>query len=384
MPQISRDEIARAELAKPELIIPEIDIDIDTAASGLDAEHASHFQLAVRNILATAAAQDVYAQILDGLPTIETWEAYLIPMRSHPIYKLNHTVACEIAVEKMTEYARTFDACTQLQFRRKLLSAFNAAPVGGPAFDLRLIEMTAVACHSIAAHLFKIDDPDLHSRELHRDWFASKKQIQILSGKFHVMLPRTPFIHRSYAACVQYPDGEADMVGYWAECAILGGVVVFDRGESENECNAVYFHDSRNRGGPMTLYPPTDDQLRDLLAFLKSPTGAPNPLPILASKLNRYRWDPYYAMKDHHIFRDRYERYNSESHRSTWRWSATHWPEKDDEWLLMWDAVQRAEGKPGADPESIRAAVQGLTMVTVTSPLYSSKGRGRWKCGDNA
>ncbi|EJT69188.1 hypothetical protein GGTG_13297 [Gaeumannomyces tritici R3-111a-1] len=276
------------------------EFDTDTTASALDADHFSHFQLAIGSILVTAVAQNAYAQIFDGLPTIQTWEAFLPPIRSHPIYELNHSVICEAALGKIREFGHAFDAGRQLQFRRQLLRAFNAAKVGSPEFDLRLIEMTAVACHSIAVRLFQMDD-GLHKRKRF----------------YSVPLLKTPFSHRSYIAIEQYPDGEADIVGYWAECMIFGGVVVFDRGKSDSECNAVYFHDGR-RGGPFTLYPPTDDQLRALLAFLKSPLGQ-DPLPILASDLNRYRWDPFYAMRDHHIFRDRYERYNTEGHRSTWR-----------------------------------------------------------------
>lgn len=35
-----------------------------------------------------------------------------------------------------------------------------------------------------------------------------------------------------------YPNGLADVVGYWAEARIFGGVVLFDRGESELEVSA--------------------------------------------------------------------------------------------------------------------------------------------------
>jgi hypothetical protein len=45
----------------------------------------------------------------------------------------------------------------------------------------------------------------------------------------------TPFYHRSYLAHAQYPNGVADVVGYWAEAKIFGGVVIFDRGESGTE-----------------------------------------------------------------------------------------------------------------------------------------------------
>ncbi|KAL8372204.1 hypothetical protein RB595_001817 [Gaeumannomyces hyphopodioides] len=347
------------------------EVDTDTAASALDGDHLSHFQLAIGNILATAVARDAFAQIFDGLPTIQTWETFLPPIRSHPIYKLNHRATCEAALEKIKEFGDTFDAGRQLLFRRQLLRAFNAAKVGSSEFDLRLIEMTAVACHSIAVRLFEMDD-GVHKRKVHMDWFTSEMQIQVLSQRFYsVPLPETPFIHRSYTAVDQYHDGEADMVGYWAECIIFGGVVVFNRGKSDSECNAVYFHDGR-REGPMTLYPPTDDQLSAFLAFLKSPQPPPGqgPLPILASDLNRYRWDPFYAMRDHHIFRDRYERYNTEGHKSTWRWGARHWPELADQELLLKAPLLRAKGICTVDKGRLKAAEEGLKKITPTSPVW--------------
>lgn len=47
--------------------------------------------------------------------------------------------------------------------------------------------------------------------------------------------PPTAFSNRIYVAIEQYPNGVADAVGYWAEARIFGGVVVFNRGETEDE-----------------------------------------------------------------------------------------------------------------------------------------------------
>lgn len=40
-----------------------------------------------------------------------------------------------------------------------------------------------------------------------------------------------------YTKSEQYPKGVADVVGYWAETHIFGGVVVFDRGDLEGARN---------------------------------------------------------------------------------------------------------------------------------------------------
>ncbi len=42
--------------------------------------------------------------------------------------------------------------------------------------------------------------------------------------------PPTVFYHSSYQDVDQYPSRVADMVGYWAEAQLFGGVVLFDRG----------------------------------------------------------------------------------------------------------------------------------------------------------
>ncbi|KAL2200150.1 hypothetical protein P885DRAFT_73983 [Corynascus similis CBS 632.67] len=56
----------------------------------------------------------------------------------------------------------------------------------------------------------------------------------------------TLFKHPWYKDYDQYPRGVADMVGYWAETRILGGVVLFDRRDPNAELTAdpeaIYLH----------------------------------------------------------------------------------------------------------------------------------------------
>ena len=57
-------------------------------------------------------------------------------------------------------------------------------------------------------------------------------------GPFYLRpLPRpcapTPLLHLEYKDHDQYPQGVGDMVGYWAEIQVFGGVVLFDRGETD-------------------------------------------------------------------------------------------------------------------------------------------------------
>jgi hypothetical protein len=109
----------------------------------------------------------------------------------------------------------------------QLLSAFQQSHPESQEFELRLIELLAVSCHQIAVHLFELDD-GVHKHRLYEEWRHSGRK----SGEYFAP---TAFFHGSYVDSDQYPNGVADVVGYWAEAKIFGGVVVFDRGPSGTE-----------------------------------------------------------------------------------------------------------------------------------------------------
>ncbi|RFU28610.1 hypothetical protein B7463_g7714, partial [Scytalidium lignicola] len=201
----------------------------------LDEKHLEVFMQAVSNILATEVAKFTYAQIVDGLPTVDTWTKYQVRMETHPVFQLNHVHLCAGALEKTRNLMSHFDL-EKLHFEEHLLRAFQNASLGSSQFNLRLIEITAVACHEIAAHLFQSGD-SFHKRNLHENWLA-KESLGDGQKRFGSALPLVAFQHRSYRFPEQYPNGVSDMVGYWAESNIFGGVVLFDRGESELEAVA--------------------------------------------------------------------------------------------------------------------------------------------------
>jgi hypothetical protein len=86
---------------------------------------------------------------------------------------------------------------------------------------MRLLELLAVACHDIAAHVYVNTQPGLR-----RAGQSLEQRLAALNGR------PTDFLHRSYRHFQQYSKGVADVVGYWAEYHLFGGVVLFDRGES--------------------------------------------------------------------------------------------------------------------------------------------------------
>jgi hypothetical protein len=56
-----------------------------------------------------------------------------------------------------------------------------------------------------------------------------------------------------YATPGRYPRGFLDVVGYWAEAHIFGGVVVFDRGPEKRGKTGKYRRSSPTSGAPMTM-----------------------------------------------------------------------------------------------------------------------------------
>ena len=123
----------------------------------------------------------------------------------------------------------------------------------------------------------------------------------------------TLFTHPQFTAYKRYPAGVADMVGYWAEDRILGGVTLFDRSRTwaENEPNA-YFHSAR-AGGTFRIYQLLDEQQISLLCYLTTPTGKdaprdPCPLPLRPTPQNTIRIHPNEALSTHRIYRDIWER----------------------------------------------------------------------------
>lgn len=79
-------------------------------------------------------------------------------------------------------------------------------------------------------------DGGVHKHREHEEWLSEKlANLPEKSLDRKILPPPTLFWNGRYAEPSRYPNGLADVVGYWAETQIFGGVVLFDRGESEDE-----------------------------------------------------------------------------------------------------------------------------------------------------
>lgn len=201
----------------------------------------------------------------------------------------------------------------------KLLEAFRSAKPASHNFKLRLLELTAVSIHQIAVYLFQLE-VNLHDQASTRGLDVNAVvELQPEPDDFfnNVDPCRTHFALQHFTAHKQYPHGIADMVAYWAEDRILGGVAIFDHSETwtpDNEPN-VYLQSCR-KWATWRIWQLLLDQQEDLVRFLlrephssTDPTEFPDgPLPIMPSRANTVRINPSDAIPIHKVYRDIWER----------------------------------------------------------------------------
>ncbi|KAH0597570.1 hypothetical protein MHUMG1_04949 [Metarhizium humberi] len=252
------------------------------------------------------------AQLVDGLPTINVYrEGYSRRnLGGNPL--LPHESLCKGAMERTRAFRAEFDPSV-LQFKTSLVQAFQNADLGSRQFDLRLIEMVATAVHAIAVYLFNLEEKS-HKGDIQGvvTYVEPDKTYEWMPGKWTTReaLPAfaSIFSHACYTFHEKYPNGAADMAGYWAEDRIFGGVILFDRGKSGTECKDVYIHSGRVRW-TVRIWRPLETQFKQMIHFLKvGPPTSQCPFPLYADKKVRHRYDDYDAMAWHNIYRDPWER----------------------------------------------------------------------------
>jgi hypothetical protein len=140
-----------------------------------------------------------------------------------------HLEPCPESIEVWKAFRDSFQT-QKLLFNPRKVQGYQDSIFGTKDFNVRLIELVVVACHETAVLLHKIADGGVGTH-------AEKPPAPMILD--HDGVPFTPiptdFYHTEYVDWEQYPEGVADMVGYWAEFELFGGVVVFDRGELHTE-----------------------------------------------------------------------------------------------------------------------------------------------------
>lgn len=303
-------------------------------ADSVDGEHRDALFRAINNTLSTDAALTTYAQIIDGLPLGQIAREMMRGRLhgQHPIY--DHEKLCPGVSDKFREVRATFDVFATLQFEpevglgptishrappdidhQQLLARFQSAHPSSSRFTLRLIELVARALHQVAVDLFQLN-LSLHDPAATRGLSIGETTSWEREPDEWARIEPWPtmFAHPFFLAQEQYPNGIADMAGYWAEDRILGGVALFDHSqedwEESDEPNA-YFHSGRD-SATFRIWQLLDEQKDNLVEFwLRCPTSDNKvdcPLPILPSNRNTRRIDIRDAIPVYKVYRDLWER----------------------------------------------------------------------------
>jgi hypothetical protein len=182
--------------------------------------------------------------------------------------------------------------------------------------------------HQIAVQLF-LDEETLHDPNSTKG--LNVEEVTLWEGpRGEFFSPRpssTLFSHPRFHNWTAYPNGIADVVGYWAEDRILGGVALFDRSliwDSNNEPN-MYLAPGRDKV-TFRFCQLLDSQQTALVNFLMSDSAnhTHHPLPIIPADANRVRVNPDDAIEFHKIYRDIWER----------SWPVSDRSRRNDRWVL--------------------------------------------------
>ena len=98
------------------------------------------------------------------------------------------------------------------------------------------MDLVAISFRQLAVLMYQLGG-EFHQNEAHESLL--RDMLEEIPAEIYwernKLPPRTFFYNEYYRDFEQYPNGVADVVGYWAETQVFGGVVVFDRGESDTE-----------------------------------------------------------------------------------------------------------------------------------------------------
>ncbi|KAK2879303.1 hypothetical protein FQN49_000999 [Arthroderma sp. PD_2] len=276
-----------------------------TTINNLSPGHLDAFIQTVNRIISTDHARDTFAQIVNGKPAFDTdYDSKTGRSLPHPI-RLSGPSEEDIEVAKLFQERFKADV---LEVKSSLVQAYQNTALGSREFKIRLLEMAAVAFHNIAAVFFSSCEHDTQPKPDYDRPVTQPEFLKALGLPPPPPPPKWPtrLRHEEYAEYERNPLGIAGMVGYWAELKLFGGIVLFDRGESEQEALDPYIHPRY----PYMIYKLSDVQLDSFVDFAtskdRSDPRPPLPIPFVTEKY-ACRVDPEHAIEKH-IFREKNER----------------------------------------------------------------------------
>lgn len=216
--------------------------------SNLSVEKLQDLERVLKPILALPIARDTYAQIIDGTPTRTPYsddikanksplsETIIVSDNSKPsdrAMQLYEEIRTTFAPQglKIDLKARTSSLIILYLIKpdsTQLAQNYQNALPGSREHRLRLLEIAAASMNAWAGMIYTSFHPNTHIMPPE----PSKDQIWQFYGtdRFYVN-----FYHTNYKRFEDYPFGLLNVVGYWAEAQLFGGVILFEREESGYE-----------------------------------------------------------------------------------------------------------------------------------------------------
>lgn len=191
---------------------PPTSIDAAQVDHVLDGLHQIAFERAIRNVLDTEIVETTFAQIIDGLPLKNVAHATAGLSWESTLNK--HEDLCPGSLGTFVVFRQDFEPL-KMSLGLEPLRRYQETLPGSSESILPLVELVAVAIRRIAVLLYKDNIPYRHGC-ICMDRVCSSTVLGKTS--FHP----TPFCLSQYGDPAQYPDGVAELPGYWAEDRIYG------------------------------------------------------------------------------------------------------------------------------------------------------------------
>lgn len=208
--------------------------------TNVSAEKLQELETVLQRILALPIARDTYAQIIDGTPT-RTPFSDEIKKSGSTFYKTiigsENSKPTDKAMQKYEEI-RPKIAPQDLVIDLKVAQNYQDALPGSRENHLRLLETAAASVHALAGMIYASNNEDMDVKPPEPPG-GHLRQFDTTDG-FYVN-----FYHTAYKRFEEFPFGLLNVVGYWAETELFGGVVLFERGEGDSGITNAFLHPQR-------------------------------------------------------------------------------------------------------------------------------------------
>ncbi|WEW61300.1 hypothetical protein PRK78_006790 [Emydomyces testavorans] len=189
----------------------------------LDDCHARLVIQALRHILAREVAEESFGMLIDGRLTMEALEeCRRIRLGEDHDEIAKYTGPSQDAISTFHSLREQLDLSQSAErFQR------SAVQPSSEEFQRGLLDLVVSMVHDLAVRIFE---------ELHQSKYQNTPHI----GSGRVLVP--DFRHPKYNRFYLYPHGPMELVGYWMEKRLFGGVVVFEHGNPPGEPGAPWIH----------------------------------------------------------------------------------------------------------------------------------------------